>query len=84
MKVWITKYALSRKGLHQKSGIIGSPSWNKTQHKNMFVVSPFEKYAKHEWVRTKKEAIARAEAMRAKKVIQLQKSIDRLQRKKFR
>ena len=79
MKVWITKYALS-KGVYVQEvttefcgdGMVAGPGTFESYHGEG-----------REWHRTKEGAIARAESMRIAKIKSLQKSIARIEKLKF-
>lgn len=76
MKVWITKYALTR-GVFQLyvvdlgNGIVRSSS------------NALEHYHKRDWHLAKESAISRAEEMRKKKISSLKKQIEKLENMKF-
>lgn len=72
--VWVTKYALTR-GIFEQFGEI----WSEEGFR-------YEKYYylhKHEWHRTKEEAIARAEQMQKEALASLKKKIEKLENLRF-
>lgn len=79
MKAYITKYALTS-GIIQTEGEITS---NGALFDMRASVPIYYHGEGKEWHRTKKEAIARAEEMRQKKIASLKKQIDKLERMKF-
>lgn len=78
MKVWISKYALT-KGIYQVEGKTcedsGSPG--------MFVGREYFHGEGKQWHRTEREAVHRAEDMRAAKLVNLKKQIAKLERMEF-
>lgn len=80
MKVWITKYALTK-------GIIESEA--KLTSKDSVSVMEFDPnlpmhwFYKGDWHRTKEEAVKRAEEMRKKKIESLKKQIKKLEEMRF-
>ncbi len=77
MKVWITKYALTQ-GVREASGSIyyRSSNYLKADGFPWLITKP-------DWHATKKEAIARAEEMRQKKILSLKKQIAKLEKLRF-
>lgn len=78
MKVWITKYAIS-------SGILEKEARENENFPGMITTddgSYFHGEGK-DWTRTKEEAIAIAEKMKAKKIESLKKQIKKLENMKF-
>ena len=75
MKVYITKYALTR-GILETDGatVEGIPSMAETN---------FGYFHGDDWHETKEEAIKRAEEMRTKKIASLRKQIEKLEALKF-
>lgn len=79
MKVWITKYALT-KGILQEEGETFKGNPNYLMVKGYY--SDF--YGEgNEWHRTKESAIKKAEEMRQKKIASLKKQIEKLEKMKF-
>jgi hypothetical protein len=79
MKVWITKYALT-------SGIFEVDAETCTSPSLIAVRKPGELTAyfhNNDWHKSKEDAIARAEEMRAKKIASLRKSIAKLEAMSF-
>lgn len=79
MKVWITKYALT-------SGIFEVDAETCTSPSLMVVRKPGELTAyfhANDWHKSKEDAIARAEEMRAKKIASLRKIIAKLEAMSF-
>lgn len=74
MKVWITKYALT-KGIREFEGELRGSA----------VVGPHfvEWFYPPDWHKSREDAIAWAEKMRQKKIASLEKQIDRLKSLKF-
>lgn len=79
MKVWITKYALS-KGIKEKE-VKQSDSFPET----VYGKDLYESYHGEgkEWHRTKESALARAEELRKKKIASLCKQIEKLEKLRF-
>lgn len=79
MKVWITKYALS-KGI-KETEVKQSNSFPEIVHgKDLY--DSYHGEGK-EWHRTKESALARAEEMRKKKIDSLRKQIEKLEKLRF-
>lgn len=79
MKVWITKYALTRGILEMECAQFGDISVKE-------VGNPFPTYYHgegNEWHRTKESAIQKAEEMRQKKIASLKKQIKKLEEMRF-
>ena len=80
MKVWITKYALTK-------GIIEAEGEVVRDHPNIFyaneIVNGLFGEGK-EWHRTKESAIQKAEEMRQKKIASLKKQIKKLEEMRFK
>ena len=79
MKVWITKYALTRgifemdiESQSEDGKSVYGKAWNQCYHGQGI-----------EWCKTKAAAIARAEEMRRKKITSLKKKIGQLEGLKF-
>jgi hypothetical protein len=81
MKVWITKYALTE-GILEVDG--------KQCREGMISVKPTKPgylttyFYGNDWHRTREDAIARAEVMRAKKIASLRKSITKMETLSFK
>lgn len=75
MRVWISKYALT-KGLYETEGVISTTS--SSMIKEVDVDYP-DFFHGNEWHENKKEAIARAEEMRTKKIASLNKKLKKLE-----
>ena len=73
MKVWITKYALT-KGIYELEGIIDD---------YCFRPDNYALFYKGEWETTQENAIRKAEINRNKKVFSLYNQIDKLNKLKF-
>ena len=79
MKVWITKYALTRGILEMECAQFGDISVKE-------VGNPFPTYYHgegNEWHRTKESAIRKAEEMRQKKIESLKKQIKKFEEMRF-
>lgn len=79
MKVWITKYALTKGILEMKCVQSGDTSVREAG-------DPFPTYYHgegNEWHRTKESAIKKAEEMRQKKIDSLKKQIKKLEEMRF-
>ena len=75
-KAWITKYALTE-GIQEVEGRVA------LEARDMFCYAG--KFAHgNDWHETKAEAIVRAEQMRVAKIASLKKSIERLERLRFK
>lgn len=80
MKVWITKYALT-KGIIEAdaekalSDTVVIPRGRCILQSNWFCIG--------DWHTSKKQAIAKAEEMRQKKIASLKKQIEKLEKMKF-
>jgi len=79
MKVWITKYALSRgifemdvRSQSEDGKAVYGKAWDQCFHGQGI-----------EWCKTKTEAIAIAEGMRQKKIDSMKKQIEKLEKMKF-
>jgi hypothetical protein len=82
MKVYITKYALTKQGIIEitfPDGIEDNDS--------VFTTYPGEEgldyLTKSQWYRTREEAVARAEGMRKRKIASLERQIKKLQEMEF-
>lgn len=79
MKVWITKYALTR-GIIEDEGEPCGLEWVSASWDNGYRCNDFEQ---GEWFDTKERAIQKAEEMRQKKIASLKKQIEKLDRMRF-
>ena len=80
MKVWITKYALTRGIYEIEAKVCKSVNSQMIQE----VGGQYSMYYHNdEWHETKKEAVAYAESMRDKKIASLKKKIKNLKELKF-
>lgn len=79
MKVWITKYALS-KGIKEKE-VEQSDSFPEIVRRKDFYDSYYGEGK--EWHRTKESALAKAEEMRKKRIASLRKQIEKLEKLRF-
>lgn len=77
MKVWITKYALT-KGILEKE-VEGCGDGMVKESENHFPTY----YHGTDWRKDKQSAIAKAEEMRKKKIQSLKKKIEQLEKMKF-
>ncbi len=75
MKVWITKYALT-KGLFEMNAEIVSDKYASGKHEGMSLFT-------RDWARTRAEAVASAEDMRVARIASLKKSVAKLEKLKF-
>lgn len=78
MKVWITKYALTR-GILERDGDICEGNTNLFRVTNKYP----EYYHGGDWHKTEEAARAKAEKMRLLKIKSLKKSLDNLEKMKF-
>lgn len=76
MKVYITKYALSR-------GIIETDAVECESFPDMIETKDFGYFQGSDWHRTMEAAVAMAEEMRLKKIESLKKQIEKLEGMKF-
>jgi ketol-acid reductoisomerase len=76
MKVWITKYALTQ-------GIIETEAERSKNHEDMIDTGKFGYYHGSDWHKTKQEAIKKAEEMKEKKILSLEKQLTKLRILKF-
>lgn len=81
MKVWITKYALTRGILAAEASHAGGVIATVKRGEHFFRHSTL--FFNSEWHRTRESALTRAEEMRAKKLASLRKQIDRLEKLNF-
>lgn len=79
MKVWITKYALTKGILEKECEDCRDDTVRETE--NSFPV--YYHGEGKEWHRTKESAIKRAEEMRQKKITRLKKQIEKLEGMRF-
>ena len=77
MKVWVTKYAMSGKG------VIPCEDARYSQVETMVVVGERFFLHKPDWHTTPEAAIARAEEMRTKKIASLKKQVAKLEAMTF-
>ena len=77
MKVWITKYALMH-GILERTGE-SCPPHGMIQ----YGIGLYAHGEGREWHRTRESAIKRAESMRAKKIVSLEKSIEKMKALQF-
>jgi hypothetical protein len=87
MKVWITRYALT-KGIYQIEGKINERAQtyfqaNERCQTNLQEVEFYTSYGKVDWHKTKEEAVVRAEEMRQKKIASLKKQIEKFEKMRF-
>jgi hypothetical protein len=80
MKVYITKYALTRGIIDEKEVEICKNIPNMVECREAFFHDYFHK---PDWHETKEEAIKRAELMKNKKIESLKKQIQKLEKIKF-
>ena len=80
MKVWISKYALS-KGIYEREVKQGE-IYPDTVYINAWRES-FHGGEGKEWHKTREDAVRRAEEMRIKKIASLKKQIEKLEKMKF-
>ena len=78
MKVWVSKYALTR-------GIFEVDAEERCSEGNIFVKDKWclKSYHKGEWHNTKEEAIKRAEKLKENKIKSLETQIQKLKEMKF-
>lgn len=72
MKFWITKYALTKRGIFLEGGTFH-------QHLTNTLMGEHEVYGGRDWHRSRQEAINRAKYMRDKKVLSLIDQIAKLE-----
>jgi len=82
MKVWITRYALSRGILAADDGIVSAKSPGMCSVPSLGVFAEFHGEGK-DWHRSYSSAVERAERMRVDKINSCQKQIERLGRMEF-
>ena len=80
MKVWITKYALTR-GIIEADGELTSSDSVSILNRDLSL--PTHWFYKGDWHSDKESAIAKAEEMRQKKIESLKKQIEKLEEMKF-
>ena len=80
MKVWITKYALTR-GIIEADGKLTSSDFVSILNQDLSL--PTHWFYKGEWFSDKESAIHKAEEMRQKKIASLKKQIEKLERMRF-
>ena len=78
MKVWITKYALT-KGIVETETETQNPVWTVFKNNTMLYTKNIGK----DFHTSKEEAKLKAEEMRQKKIASLKKQIDKLERMRF-
>lgn len=76
MKVWITKYALTQ-------GIIETEAERSKNHEDMIDTGKFGYYHGSDWHTTEEDAIKKAEEMKIRKIISLEKQINKIKELKF-
>jgi K+-transporting ATPase c subunit len=76
--VFVTKFALT-KGIIETQGVVQTD----INESMISVQSLGQCFHKNQWFRTREEAVARAEQLRAKKIASLQKQIAALMAKSF-
>lgn len=77
MKVYITKYALTK-------GILEEEGEHSSNFPSMVAVRKYSYYHKPDWHLTKEEAIHRAKEMKAKKLNSLKKQLNRIENLTFK
>lgn len=82
MKVWITKYALT-KGIIEEEAEICLDHNGVPYKTNMIDTKNYGTFHYEEWHKTKEQAIKMAEDMRKKKIESLKKQITKLEKMKF-
>lgn len=80
MKVWITKYALTKGILEKECEDRGNGAVKEAE--NRFPI--YYHREGDEWHRTKESAIKKAEEMRQKKIASLKKQIEKLEKMRFK
>ena len=80
MKVWITKYALTR-GIIETYGELTSS--NSVSILNWDLSLPTNWFYKGDWHSDKESAVKKAEEMRQEKIESLKKQIEKLERMRF-
>ena len=80
MKVWITKYALT-KGIIEADGKLTSSDSVSVSLDTLSL--PTHWFYKGDWYSDKQSAIQKAEEMRRKKIDSLKKQIEKLERMRF-
>ena len=80
MKVWITKYALT-KGIIEADGELTSSDSVSILSRDLSL--PTHWFYKGDWFSDKESAIQKAEEMRQKKIASLKKQIEKLERVRF-
>lgn len=79
MKVWITKYALTKGVTEKNVDICGDGMVNESDNR-----SPVYYHGEgKDWHRTKESALAKAEEMRKKRIASLRKQIEKLEKLRF-
>lgn len=79
-KVWVTKYALTQ-GLFEMNAEIVDRGVRHVYAKG--VTPSGHSLFTREWVKTKEEAVAKAEKMKAARIASLKRSIKKMQEKTF-
>lgn len=82
MKVWITKYALT-KGIFEAETVNHSTDNTVNVHYMGELSYCIHWFCRPDWCETHERAVARAEEMRAKKIESLKKQITKLENMKF-
>lgn len=80
MKVWITKYALTKGIIEADGELISSDS---VSILNRGLSLPTHWFYKGDWYSDKQSAIKKAEEMRQKKIANLKKQIEKLEGMRF-
>ena len=80
MKVWITKYALTRGIIEADVKLTSSDSVSILSRD---LLLPTHWFYKGDWFSDKESAIQKAEEMRQKKIASLKKQIEKLERMRF-
>ena len=80
MKVWITKYALT-KGVIEADGELTSSDSVSILNRDLSLSTHW--FYKGDWFSDKESAIQKAEEMRQKKIASLKKQIEKLDRMRF-
>jgi hypothetical protein len=79
MKVWISKYALTKTGIYETEG-----ECSKHDPKYFFSKNNLNGFGPKEWHLTKEDAIDAAEVMRFKKISMYQKKVESLKKLEFK
>lgn len=80
MKVWVTKYALTKGIMEKEAELCDNTDGRMIRIKD----NPYnEYYAGGEWFHTKEEAVQKAEELKVKKIKSVKKQLEKLQNLKF-